>query len=29
MRFLHAMIRVKDENKAIRFYKDLLGLEKG
>lgn len=29
MRFLHAMIRVKDEEKAVRFYQDFLGLKKG
>ena len=29
MKFLHSMIRVKDEEKSIRFYCDLLGLKKG
>ena len=29
MKFLHSMIRVKDENEAIRFYCDFLGLKKG
>lgn len=29
MKFLHSMIRVKDENKALKFYCDFLGLKKG
>ena len=29
MKFLHSMIRVKNEEKAIRFYCELLGLKKG
>jgi len=29
MKFLHSMIRVKDENKSIKFYCDFLGLKKG
>ena len=29
MKFLHTMIRVKNEKEAIRFYCDLLGLKKG
>lgn len=28
MKFLHSMIRVKDEEKSIRFYCELLGLKK-
>ncbi len=28
MKFLHSMIRVKDENEAIKFYCDFLGLKK-
>ena len=28
MKFLHSMIRVKDEEKSLRFYCDLLGLKK-
>ena len=27
MKYLHSMIRVKDENKAKEFYCDLLGLK--
>ena len=29
MQFLHSMIRVKNEEKSIKFYCDLLGLKKG
>ena len=29
MKFLHSMIRVKDEEKSIKFYCELLGLKKG
>jgi len=29
MKFLHSMIRVKNEVESIRFYCDLLGLKKG
>jgi len=29
MKFLHSMIRVKDENASIKFYCDFLGLQKG
>lgn len=29
MKFLHSMIRVKNEDKSIRFYCELLGLKKG
>ena len=29
MKFLHSMIRVKNEEKSIRFYCELLGLKKG
>ncbi|MBR5304626.1 MAG: VOC family protein [Candidatus Gastranaerophilales bacterium] len=29
MKFLHSMIRVKNEEKALRFYCELLGLKKG
>ena len=29
MRFLHSMIRVKNEENSIRFYCELLGLKKG
>ena len=29
MQFLHSMIRVKNEDEAIKFYCDLLGLKKG
>ena len=29
MKFLHSMIRVKDEEKSLKFYCDLLGLKKG
>ncbi len=29
MQFLHSMIRVKDEEKSIKFYCGLLGLKKG
>lgn len=28
MQFLHSMIRVKDEEKSLKFYCDLLGLKK-
>lgn len=27
MRFLHVMIRVKDLEKSLKFYRDLLGME--
>ena len=27
MRFLHTMLRVRDLDKALKFYRDLLGLE--
>ncbi len=29
MQFLHSMIRVKDEEKSLKFYCELLGLKKG
>ena len=29
MKFLHSMIRVKDEEKSLRFYCDFLGFKKG
>ena len=29
MKFLHSMIRVKNEESSLRFYCDLLGLKKG
>ena len=29
MKFLHSMIRVKNEEESIRFYCELLGLKKG
>ena len=29
MKFLHSMIRVKNEEKSIRFYCELLGLKRG
>ena len=29
MKFLHSMIRVKDEEKSLKFYCDFLGLKKG
>ena len=29
MKFLHSMIRVKNENESIRFYCEFLGLKKG
>ncbi len=29
MQYLHSMIRVKDEQKSIKFYCDLLGLKRG
>ena len=29
MQFLHSMIRVKNEEKSLRFYCDFLGLKKG
>ena len=28
MKFLHSMIRTRDEEKSIRFYCELIGLEK-
>lgn len=29
MKFLHSMIRVKNENESIKFYTELLGLKRG
>ncbi len=29
MQFLHSMIRVKDEEKSVKFYCELLGFKKG